>query len=268
MPTLTITKSYADGDILTEADLDAIRTDILTFLNTTKIDSDNIQDAAIATAKLQNSSVTTDKIADANVTTAKLADNAVTAAKIATLAQGIEGEVKMFHTFNATLSVPRGWMILNGDVVNQTNYDALHGAGAYTTDGIASSNILSKNLPNMTDKYPVGKTSTTQDGTSTITSVGNASNQIDTSHTHTITHNHKWYTDEGYGVATSFNSGGSSTTITGGLTGTDIAVTGSGNRLPSDMYTDNDSTTSSTALSTTQSIQPESIEFIYIMKVI
>lgn len=50
MPTLSITKSYADGDILLEADLDAIRTSIQTFFNTTKIDDDNIQNAGITRA--------------------------------------------------------------------------------------------------------------------------------------------------------------------------------------------------------------------------
>ena len=47
MPTLSITKSYADGDILLEADLDAIRTSIQTFFNVTGIDDDNIQNAGI-----------------------------------------------------------------------------------------------------------------------------------------------------------------------------------------------------------------------------
>lgn len=47
MPTLSITKTYADGNILTEADLDAIRTSIQTFFNTTGIDSSNVQAGGI-----------------------------------------------------------------------------------------------------------------------------------------------------------------------------------------------------------------------------
>ena len=43
MPTLSVTKTYLDGDILTEADLDNIRTSIETFINTTGLDSTNIQ---------------------------------------------------------------------------------------------------------------------------------------------------------------------------------------------------------------------------------
>jgi hypothetical protein len=104
MPTLSISKNYADGDPLFEADLDAIRDDIETFLNTTKLDNSNIQDngvdaslklvdgtvtggklasAAVTTSKIADSAVTTGKIADLNVTTGKLADSAVTTAKIA-----------------------------------------------------------------------------------------------------------------------------------------------------------------------------------------
>jgi len=52
MPTFTMTKSYQDGQILTEAMLDDIKTSTETFLNTTKIDSDNIQDSGITKAKL------------------------------------------------------------------------------------------------------------------------------------------------------------------------------------------------------------------------
>lgn len=43
MPNLSVTKTYQDGDILTEADLDNIRESIETFFNTTGIDTDNIQ---------------------------------------------------------------------------------------------------------------------------------------------------------------------------------------------------------------------------------
>lgn len=93
MATLSITKNWADGEILLEADLDEIKTDVETFLNTTKINDDNIQtsgitasskliDASISTAKLADSSVTTAKINDSAVTTAKINDSAVTTAKI------------------------------------------------------------------------------------------------------------------------------------------------------------------------------------------
>jgi len=103
MPTLTITKSYDDGSVLTEAHLDAIKDSIEAFVNSTKLDSDNIQaggvsaanlasnsvvaakidTGAVETAKLADGAVTTLKIADDNITTDKLADDSVTADKIA-----------------------------------------------------------------------------------------------------------------------------------------------------------------------------------------
>jgi hypothetical protein len=67
MPTLTITKTYQDGDILLESDLDNIKDDVETFLNVTKLDGDN----------LQNGSIDTDQLAASAVTAAKLAGDLV-----------------------------------------------------------------------------------------------------------------------------------------------------------------------------------------------
>lgn len=104
MPAIGFDRTFAEGEVLLEADLDSIQSTLTTFFNTTGVDSDNIQtggitasskfiDATITTAKLATDSVTTAKILDANVTTAKiddadvdttaLASSAVTTAKIA-----------------------------------------------------------------------------------------------------------------------------------------------------------------------------------------
>lgn len=94
MPTLTITTTYADGSTLTAAMLDAIKTQIQTFVNTTKLDADNLQDSAITTAKLAAASVTTAKIATGaisidtqiaanTITNSHLTDDCVTATEIA-----------------------------------------------------------------------------------------------------------------------------------------------------------------------------------------
>jgi len=96
MPTLSITKSYADGEVLFEADLDIIKSDIETFVNTTKLDDDNIQDngitgstkiidGTITAAKIAASAITSTTLATDSITTAKIQDLAVTAAKIADL---------------------------------------------------------------------------------------------------------------------------------------------------------------------------------------
>ena len=57
MPSLTVTKSYSDGNPLTEAMLDDIKSSLETFFNTTKIDSDNIQAGGITTTELATDSV-------------------------------------------------------------------------------------------------------------------------------------------------------------------------------------------------------------------
>lgn len=83
MPTLDIDRTYNDGDVLFESDLDAICDDIETLLNTTKLNDDNIQDAGITgSTKLINASVTQGKLATDSVSTAKIVDLAVTTAKI------------------------------------------------------------------------------------------------------------------------------------------------------------------------------------------
>ncbi len=83
MPTLSITKNYSDGATLTEAHLDTALEGIETFVNTTKLDSDNIQDGALDADTLASNAVTTAKINASAVTTAKIADAAVTGAKLA-----------------------------------------------------------------------------------------------------------------------------------------------------------------------------------------
>jgi len=83
MPTISITKTYSDGTVLTEADLDNFKDDVETFLNTTKIDQDNIQTGGVDAASLATDSVETIKIKDLNVTTAKLANNSVDSTKLA-----------------------------------------------------------------------------------------------------------------------------------------------------------------------------------------
>lgn len=213
MPTLTITKSYQDDQVLNAADLDNIIDDIEALLNTDGLNDSNIQSAGITasskiksatltTAKFQDSSVTGLKIAPSAITTAKIATDAVTTAKLRDgelLAENFAdtsglapvGAMCEFHTFNGTLSIPRGWMVLDGDVVNETNYDAQHGSGAYATDGVVNSPLLGKHLPSKISRYSIGAASTTESGGSAIATVGTASNSLDLGHTHSFTgHTH------------------------------------------------------------------------------
>lgn len=84
MANLSITRNYADGEVLLEADLDEVCDDLETFLNKTKINDDNIQPSGITgSTKLLDGSVSAAKLASDAVTTVKIADDAVTAAKVA-----------------------------------------------------------------------------------------------------------------------------------------------------------------------------------------
>ena len=84
MSTISIQKQWADGEVLLEADLDYIKSGIETFLNTTGISDDNIQNASItASSKLIDSTITAAKLATDSVTTIKILAENVTAAKLA-----------------------------------------------------------------------------------------------------------------------------------------------------------------------------------------
>jgi hypothetical protein len=269
MPLISITKSYQDGDILTEQDLDNIRNDVISFLNVTQLDASNIQSASITTALIQ----------DQAVTTAKIDDNAVTEAKIAlSLRYGPIGTIISFHSFNGLLTLPRGFMKMNGDVVSQANYDAIHGAGAYVTDGIASSALLTRNLPNANSKYLTGSATTTQDGTVAITYVGNSGNTINIQHDHTVdSHNHVWWDFVSGEDDQTYDSDGNTfeVDVDMGANGADAADTGlrlvqknEGVHLGVNGYTSNQTPGTDNQLSTTQSIRPHSVEVMMLIKVI
>jgi microcystin-dependent protein len=135
MATLSITKQWANGEVLLEADLDYIKSDIETFLNTTKINDDNIQaggitgstklvDLSVTVGKLATDSVSTAKILDSNVTTAKIADLNVTYAKIAAAAIALlnpSGQVTAY----AGTAAPTGWLLCDGSTISRTTYAAL-----------------------------------------------------------------------------------------------------------------------------------------------
>lgn len=72
MPAFTMTKNWDDGLALTESMLDDIKSSAETFLNTTKLDQDNIAAGGINATCLASNAVTTAKIAALNVTRAKL----------------------------------------------------------------------------------------------------------------------------------------------------------------------------------------------------
>jgi microcystin-dependent protein len=120
MPTLSITKTYSDGSTLFEADLDNIRTSLSTFFNTTKIDSDNIQNNGITGAKLTTSCADGSTL-EYSGTSLRIKDGGVTAAK---LASGVALPSGMISPYGGT-SAPTGWLLCDGSNVSRTDYASL-----------------------------------------------------------------------------------------------------------------------------------------------
>lgn len=82
MATLTIPNSFVAATTILSAEVNANFNAGATFLNTTKINFDNIQDLGVTTAKINDLAITAGKIAADAVTTVKILDSNVTAAKI------------------------------------------------------------------------------------------------------------------------------------------------------------------------------------------
>lgn len=77
MPALTINKTYLNGNILAQADLDNAFNSITTFLNTTLIDSTNIQAGSILGSNIANATITQSNLGSASVGQAQLTSSAV-----------------------------------------------------------------------------------------------------------------------------------------------------------------------------------------------
>jgi hypothetical protein len=181
------------------------------------------------------------------------------------------GDLKIHHSFNGAIGPGQGWMLCDGRQITEALYDTEHGAGSWASY-VGSSTLTNKYLPDFSSKYPVGA-STTQDGSIAITSVGNASNQINLAHTHTTpAHAHKWYdataagTPDLDGAGNSFVGGVGKTAGQGHLV---VSTVGSDNSPNADKSTDTSGGgTSGSGGSATQSIQPESIAVQYYMRII
>jgi microcystin-dependent protein len=182
MATLSITKNWANGDILLESDLDAIKTDVETFVNVTKLNDDNIQnsgitastkliDATITTAKLANDAVTaakladdssvdanravtTDHIRDSAITTAKIADSNVTSAKLATSAINLVMPSGSIIAYGGS-SAPTGYLLCYGQAISRTTYATLFAAIGVVYGGGDGSTTF--NLPDLRGRVTVGK---------------------------------------------------------------------------------------------------------------
>lgn len=191
------------------------------------------------------------------------------------------GRIVAHHTFNGAAPYGPGYMLCDGDIINQTNYDAQHGSGAYVRDQVALSPLNGKYVPNLVSKYLTGAASTTQTGGSAVTSVGNASHSSTTSgHVHSgPSHTHRWYNVQASGVDdNAWTSNGftsqpvTSTTKASGFFGIGIGNGSVGGTdalaLGDDMYTQLSGTANTGSATATVNVRPESIEVLYLIKVI
>lgn len=121
MALLNVNKQYSDGEILTEAQLDAAFDSIETFINVTGLTGDNIQDNSIGAPELQTSSVTESKLASNAVSTVKLQDGAVTRAKVAAALQAYLVPTGAIEAY-AGDTAPTGWLICDGSPISRTTY--------------------------------------------------------------------------------------------------------------------------------------------------
>jgi len=186
------------------------------------------------------------------------------------------------HTYNDTAVPGQGWFPCDGTIINETNYNAIHGAGSWDSY-IGASSLDGKYSPNMDAKYIIGSDSTSQTGASAITSIGASGNTVDLTHTHTTpSHNHQWYDWFGGSVdAHSFNSSGADVDIEQSTNNagthnkiaiTDTAVSQDDGLKPASgnaYYTSNNNGgATGSSLSSSQNIRPESIELKYHIRII
>jgi hypothetical protein len=179
------------------------------------------------------------------------------------------GEVFWVHTYNGIIAARAGCMKCDGRIINEANYDAEHTTD--WADDVGTTALDGKYLPNLVGKYPLGASTTTQTGATAITAVGNASHQVNLQHTHTgPSHNHMWYNEDGSGNdAKSFSSGGGSQDLNIADDGGTGIARSSGNTFSDDLYTDMAGTgATGNGGSTTQNVQPESIELVPYMKIV
>lgn len=195
MAQFTATELYADGVLLTKNLLDGPINSLETFINTTKVNADNIQALGVEQAKIAAASVSTAKITDANITGALVANGTIEQAKLAAaVAQGLcpPGIILPYTGVVA----PAGWFVCDGSAVSRTIYADLfavmstsHGTGDGTT---------TFNLPDLRGRFIRGRdngaardpdaTTRTASGTGGATgdNVGSLQEDDFDSHTHDI----------------------------------------------------------------------------------
>lgn len=114
MPSLSVVKNYADGTILNQTQLNLAFSSIEDFVNSTKLDSSNIQDSGVEADNLATNAVTTDKLAVSAVTLEKLATEVIN--RLMPVGTIIS---------SGAITTPEGYLYCDGSQVSRTTYSAL-----------------------------------------------------------------------------------------------------------------------------------------------
>jgi microcystin-dependent protein len=212
MSTLSVTKTYLNGTVLTQGQLDSSFDSISAFINGANIDGTNIAVGGVSATQLASNSVTTAKILDTNITLAKLAAE-VSAFLLPT------GTVLSF----AGASTPSGFLLCDGSAISRTTYASL-----FTAIGVAHGNgdgSTTFHLPDYRGRFlrgrdagtsrdpDAGSRTASNSGGNSGDAVGSVQSAQTSSHTHTIT-------DPGHLHAVGFNTAGGATIDSQAATGT------------------------------------------------
>lgn len=124
MSTLTVSRTYADGAILGEINLDNAFDSVSAFVNGGLISAENIQDNSITAAEIQTATITNAKIAPNAVSTAKIQDGSITLAK---LAADVIASVTPTGSVNSYAgdTAPSGWLMCDGTPASRITYATL-----------------------------------------------------------------------------------------------------------------------------------------------
>lgn len=140
MPTLVITKNYADNTVLTQLQLNQAMDSISDFVNNTKLDDENIQSGSISNGLLAANSVATSNIQVSAITLARLASEVSERLMPAGGVIAYGGDV-----------IPNGYLYCDGTAVSRTAFSALFTAiGVKHGQGDASTTF---NLPDYRGRF-------------------------------------------------------------------------------------------------------------------
>lgn len=144
MPNFTAIKNYSDFTVLTQAQLDQAFGSIETFLNNTKLDSDNIQTGGIEASNLAASSVDS----------GALAANAVLLSKLATEVINKLVPTGVILAYAGT-AAPSGYLLCDGSAVSRTAFASLYSViGISHGQGDGSTTF---NVPDMRGRFIRGR---------------------------------------------------------------------------------------------------------------